>query len=195
MKRSSFLFGFRSLEARQSRHIRTRRLTPLVDGLEARNLLTAGSVVQSGALVTIAPASTGQNVATVSYVSVSGQQKVDVNLNGTNYYFAPAGVAAVYYLGSCTSGSQTFTNETSIHSVAFGGSGTNLFEGGSGSDEFVGGSGSNTFIAGTGFDVLMGGGGVNVFVENQAGSGAITEIGTANTVEVPSDLPPYQIYS
>ena len=110
---------------------------------------------------------------------------LDVNLNGTANFFSLSQVAFVYYEGSGISGTQTFMDSTSLHTVAWGGSGSNLFQGGSGQDEFFGGSGSNTFVAGSGFDVLVGGTGANVFNENASGSGEIFEVGTQNTINAP----------
>jgi Ca2+-binding RTX toxin-like protein len=185
----------RECRPRRNHGVCSRRLEAQVDGLEARNLLTAGSVVQTPFLVTITPASTGPNVAVVSYQQVNGGTMLDVNLNGTNNYFALSPPPFVYYMGGSTSGSQTFENQTSLHSVAWGGSGNNLFEGGSGSDEFFGGTGANTFDAGTGVDLLTGGSGANVFNENATGSGVISEIGGTNTVNVQSgSAANYRIY-
>jgi Ca2+-binding RTX toxin-like protein len=164
---------------------RPRRLEASVEGLEGRQLLSGGSVVQNGALAIITPASTGPNVAIVSYQSHNGVKMLDVNLNGADKYFSLPQVAFVYYEGSGISGAQTFMDSTSLHTVAWGGTGANHFQGGSGQDEFFGGSGSNTFDAGSGFDVLVGGAGANVFNENASGSGEILEAGSQNTIIVP----------
>ena len=107
---------------------RSHRLQARVEGLEFRSLLTAGSVVQSGGLVTITPASSGTNVAIVSYQNVNGTTEVGVNLNGTNFDFSLTQVGFIYYEGAGVGGSQTFQNMTSLHTVAWGGSGSNLFE-------------------------------------------------------------------
>ena len=165
---------------------RSHRLQAHVEGLEFRSLLTAGSVVQSGGLVTITPASSGTNVAIVSYQNVNGTTEVGVNLNGTNFDFSLNQVGFIYYEGAGVGGSQTFQNMTSLHTVAWGGSGSNLFEScGGAQDEFFGGSGSNTFDAGSGFDVLIGGSGPNTFNESATGSGEILEVGSNNTVNAP----------
>ena len=147
----------------------SRRLGARVEGLESRSLMTGGSVVQSGGLVTVTPASAGANTAIVSYQSVKGTTMLDVNLNGTDHDFSLSQVGFVYYMGSGVSGSQTFANTTGLHTVAWGGSGTNLFVGGTGQDIFFGGSGANTFDAGSGFDELVGGNGGNVFNERLDG--------------------------
>ena len=139
---------------------RSRRLQACVEGLEFRSLLSGGSVVESGGLVTVTPASSGANVAIVSYQNVKGTMELNVNLNGSNFDFSLSQVGFVYYEGSGVGGSQTFQNMTSLHTVAWGGSGSNLFESsGNAQDEFFGGSGSNTFDAGSGFDVFIGGSG------------------------------------
>jgi len=164
---------------------RSRRLEARVEGLESRNLMSGGSVVQNGGLVTITPAPIGPNTAIVSYQSHSGTTMLDVNLNGSDNYFSRSQVGFVYYMGASTSGAQTFEDSTSLHTVAWGGSGTNLFEGGAGQDEMFGGSGNNTFIAGSGYDVMIGGAGTNVFNENSTGSGLIFEVGSHNTINVP----------
>ena len=166
---------------------RSHRLAARVEGLEARALLTGGSVVQGGGLVTVTPASSGPNVAIVSYQNVNGTMELNVNLNGSNFDFSLSQVGFVYYEGSGVGGSQTFQNTTSLHTVAWGGSGTNLFESsGNDQDEFFGGSGGNTFDAGSGFDVLIGGSGPNTFNESLTGSGEILEVGSSNTINVPA---------
>jgi hypothetical protein len=147
--------------------------------------MAAGSVVQSGGLVTVTPSATGPNTAIVSYQNVRGTTMLDVNLNGSDNDFSLAQVGFVYYMGSGASGAQTFENETSLHTIAWGGSGTNLFVSTSGPDEFFGGSGTNTFVAGTGYDVLVAGSGNNVFDENAAGTGFILESGTSDTINAP----------
>jgi Ca2+-binding RTX toxin-like protein len=164
---------------------KSRRFDARVDRLEGRNLMTGGSVVLAGGLVTITPSSTGPNVAIVSYQNVSGTRELDVNLNGVDHYFGLNAVGFVYYRGSSVSGAQTFENETGLHTVAWGGSGANLFASTTGNDEFFGGSGTNTFDAGSGPDMLIGGSGPNVFNESISGSGEILESGSSNTVNVP----------
>jgi hypothetical protein len=162
-----------------------RRFDARVDRLEGRNLMAGGSVVLTGGLVTITPSSTGPNVAIVSYQNVNGTMELDANLNGVNHDFGLGSVGFVYYEGSSVSGAQTFENETGLHTVAWGGSGANLFVSTTAEDEFFGGSGTNTFDAGSGVDFLVGGSGANVFNENILGSGQIIESGSSNTVSVP----------
>ena len=84
----------------------SRRLVARLEGLESRNLMAAGSVVQSGGLVTVTPASSGTNVAIVSYQNVNGTNELDVNLNGNDFYFSLSQVGFVYYQGSGVGGSQ-----------------------------------------------------------------------------------------
>jgi hypothetical protein len=183
--RSVHVFG-RTRSVGRDRVARPRGLRAAVEDLETRNLMTAGSVVQSGGLVTVTPLPSGPNTAIVSYQSVKGTTMLDVNLNGTDSYFSLSSVGFVYYMGNFSTGAQTFENLTSLHTVAWGGSGTNLFEGGTGMDEFIGGSGANTFDAGTGIDELVGGSGVNTFNESSTGSGVILETSGNNTVNVPA---------
>jgi Ca2+-binding RTX toxin-like protein len=183
----------RSTGSRRASGPAPRRFEAKLESLESRGLLAGGSVAQVGALVTITPASSGPNVAVVSFAPVNGTQMLDVNLNGTNNYFSTAQVGFVYYMGSGISAAQTFENTTTLHTVAWGGSGANLFVGGPGSDEFIGGTGLNVFDAGTGFDELVGGLGVNVFNENAAGSGMIEEIGTQNSVNALPASGSYQV--
>ncbi|MGP0063054.1 MAG: hypothetical protein ACLQGP_05550 [Isosphaeraceae bacterium] len=179
----------------RDRKARAYRLEPRVDGLENRDLMTGGSVTQTGALVSVVPPPTGPSTTTVSYQVHNGTTMIDVNLNGQNSYFSASQVGFVYYLGFGSSGAQTFQDSTGLHVVAYGGSGANLFEGGAGQDDFFGGNGSNTMDAGTGYDVLIGGGGPNVFNENAAGSGEILEAGDQNTINVPIGAPGnYSVY-
>ena len=171
----------------RDRKSKQRRLQAGVEGLESRNLMSVvGPVTLSAGLVTITPAPNGPNTAVVSYQNHSGATMLDVNLNGTDNYFSLAQVGMVEYMGSGISGDQEFQNNTNLHTVAFGGTGTNLFEGGSGQDVFVGGSGSNTFDAGSGFDVLIGGSGTNAYNESSTGFGIIIEVGSSNTISPPS---------
>jgi hypothetical protein len=172
----------------RDRKARSRRWEARVEGLESRNLMTAGSIVEVPGLVTVTPAPTGPTTVIVSYQMVSGTTMLDVNVNGINHDFSLAQVGFVYDMGNGSSGAQTFENDTSLHTVAWGGSGANLFESnGTGEDEFLGGSGSNTFDAGSGFDVLVGGTGTNVFNESSTGSGFILELGGQNTIKVPPE--------
>ena len=143
----------------RERRARQRCFHTRVERLEDRNLMAGGSVVLAAGLVTITPASTGPNTAIVSYQNVSGTKMLDVSLNGSSHYFGVATVGFVYYEGSGVSGAQTFENETGLHTVAWGGSGANLFVGTTGNDDFFGGSGTNTFDAGSGIDMLIGGSG------------------------------------
>ena len=167
---------------------RTCRLDARVEGLECRGLMTGGSVVSTPGLITVMPSSTGPNVAIVSYQTVSGTRMLDVNLNGIDHEFSLGQVGFVYYKGSAIGGSQTFENMTSLHTVGWGGSGTNTFiSGGTGSDEFFGGTGSNTFYAGTGYDEFIGGSGANTFVESATGSGLIFRAGGSNTIIVTAE--------
>jgi hypothetical protein len=166
---------------------RSRRLQACVEGLEFRSLMSVGSVVESGGLVTVTPVSSGANVAIVSYQNVKGTMELNVNLNGSSFDFSLSQVGFVYYEGSGVGGSQTFQNMTSLHTVAWGGSGSNLFESsGNAQDEFFGGSGSNTFDAGSGFDVFIGGSGPNTLNESLTGWGEFVEVGNNNTVNVPA---------
>ncbi|MGC8640312.1 MAG: hypothetical protein ACP5XB_10605 [Isosphaeraceae bacterium] len=189
MRRKSMfarLFGL-GMADRPGRHgrARSRQVDANVERLESRGLLSGGSVVLSQGLVTITPASVGPDLAVVSYQTHNNATMLDVNLNGVDNYFSLTQVGFVYYKGSGISAAQTFVNRTSLHTVAWGGSGTNVFQAGSGQDTFFGGSGSNTFDAGTGFDVFIGGAGPNVFNENPTGSGEILLMGHQNTVNVP----------
>jgi Ca2+-binding RTX toxin-like protein len=176
----------------RDRKAQPRRLQPGVDGLETRALLTGGSITLQGSAVIVAPdAAVTNNTVTVSYQrsgnSVTG---VDVDLNHgqadeINRVFTPGTITMVYFDGSSIGGNETFTNNTSIFSAAYGGSGINTFNGGSGMDEFVGGTGTNTFNAGTGFDILIGGYGNNIYNESATGSGFVLEVGSHNTVNDP----------
>jgi Ca2+-binding RTX toxin-like protein len=179
MTRSFFgrTFGFVGADGvGRDRKVQPRRLQPSVDGLETRALMTGGgSVALSGAEVVVTPAPTGPNTVMISYQQVGGVNKLDVNLNGSNNDFSIAQVGLVYFDGVGLSGNDTFTNTTSVTTMALGGSGTNVFTGGSGVDIFVGGSGSNTFYAGSGYDILIGGAGPNVFNLNSKGSGMVED--------------------
>lgn len=160
-----------------------------IQGLERRDLLTAGSITSGGAYVMVTPASTGPNTTVVSYQQQNGTMMLDVNLNGSSQYFNASQVTSLYYLGNSASGSQTFEDSTNLSIYAMGGSGTNVFEAGSGNDTFIGGTGSNTFDAGTGCDLMMGGSGTNTYNESATGFGLIEECGGSNTIQSPAGQP------
>jgi Ca2+-binding RTX toxin-like protein len=175
----------------RERQARSRRLQPSVDGLETRALL-AGSVIQSGCVVSVVPDATlHQNTAIVSYQTVGAAPKVDVQLNGVDNLFDRSSVSMVFFNGYGIASDMTFENDTYLLTVAYGGSGNNTFTGGSGTDEFIGGSGTNTFNAGTGFDILAGGSGTNVYNGSATGSGIILQAGSSNTINDPGS---YMVY-
>ena len=152
----------------RNRKAKSRRLQPSVDGLERRNLMSAGSITMSGSAVTVMPASSGKNTVTVSYLKTgSVVTGIDVNLNGTiDKQFAPGSVTMVFFNGSGAAGDDAFTNNTALLAVAYGGSHTNTFMAGSGMNEFVGGSGTNDFYAGSGYGIFLGGTGANTYHES-----------------------------
>jgi Ca2+-binding RTX toxin-like protein len=184
MTRSFFgrMFGIVGVgQVGRDRKARPRRLQPSVDGLERRDLLT-GSVTLSAGVVTVLPDSAArQNTAIVANGTGTHAGQLDIQLNGTDNYFAAGSVMMVFFDGYGLNTDVTFQNNTSVTTIAYGGNGTNVFSGGSGVDEFIGGSGSNTFNAGTGFDILAGGSGTNVYNES-SGSGMIFEVGSHNTI-------------
>jgi len=167
----------------RDRKAKSRRLQPGVDGLESRNLMSAGSVTLSGGVVTVVPTSPlSQNTCIVSYQNVSGVTELDVNLNGVDNYFGLRQVGLVAFQGRGISTNETFTNQTGLTANAYGGAGTNVFTAGSGINVFYGGSGSNTFNAGKGYDRLVGGSGTNAFNLSATGTGMVIEEGGSNAV-------------
>ena len=85
-----------------------RRLEAGFEGLESRIALSGGSVVQTGALVTVTPASSGPSLVVVSHGLHNGVSMLDVNLNGTDNFFALNQVGFVYDRGNGCSSTQTF---------------------------------------------------------------------------------------
>ena len=136
---------------------------------------SSGGVTLTGA-VAVATAASGDNTV---IVTKTGTQ-TNVNFNGADNLFTD--ISEVFFNGSVATGTVTFTNTTSLVSVAYGGSGQNTFQAGDGMNEFIGGSGSNTFIAGVGYDVLCGGSGPNTYNLNAAGSGVVFRVGSSNQV-------------
>jgi hypothetical protein len=179
-------WGGTATQSRTQPKARSRGLEARLEPLESRNLLSGGTVVLSPGLVTVTPSPTGPNTAIVSYQRVNGATMLDVNLNGVNNYFSLTQVGFIYYRGANDTGAQMFENDTGLHCVAWGGSGTNHFVSTIARDEFFGGSGTNTFDAGSGFDWLVGGSGANIFNESAHGSGQIIKAGSSNTVNVPA---------
>jgi hypothetical protein len=167
-------------------------MTPLLETMETRNLMSVagGSVTNLSGIVTVQPDSNLQsNVAIVSYQKVAGVNEVDVQLNGTDHYFALGSIGQVKYSGAGMSGQQTFANSTGITGYGYGGSGSNLFESGVGQNVFFGGSGANTFDSvNAGYTIMDGGSGSNTYNESGTGSGLIIEHGANNTVNAQNAL-------
>jgi len=170
----------------RDRKARSRRLQPSVDGLESRNLMSVPGVSLSAGVLTIVPdATVTNNTAVVSYLTVSGVNYLDVNLNNhhTNTEFQLRQVGSVSFQGSGFSVNESFQNTTGVSTNAHGGSGTNHFIGGLGHDVFYGGTGVNILDAGTGYDVLVGGAGSNTY-NALTGSGLIIKRGS--TIDPPN---------
>jgi hypothetical protein len=162
--------------------------------MESRVALSGGTVIKSGEVVLITPASTGNNTASVSYANVKGTTELEVTLNGSPYLFSLSSVGFVYYEGAGSSGNTTFGNSTSLHTVTYAGSGDTVVNStGTGADEVIGSTGSVTLNCGRGPDVLIGGTSSNMFNENPLGSGVFVENGNANTVN--GDCASYVIYT
>ena len=177
----------------RNRKAKSRRLQPSVDGLERRNLMSAGSITMSGSAVTVMPASSGKNTVTVSYLKTgSVVTGIDVNLNGTiDKQFAPGSVTMVFFNGSGAAGDDAFTNNTALLAVAYGGSHTNTFMAGSGMNEFVGGSGTNDSMpaAAMAFSLAVPG---PTPTTSPAARGSSSKGGGSNTYDDPS--PSWHVY-
>lgn len=177
--------------ARKSRVVR-----PGVEALGRRDLPTAGL-----AAVAYYPA-TGQLVINGS----SNDDRVTVTRNvfrggiievrqlaavdNRNYRYGPweqdivGPVTKIIFNGK--DGNDSFTNETSIESLAVGGAGNDTLVGGSGDNVLVGGSGDDRLEAGNGVNRLYGGDGSDTLV---GGSGASYLAGVGQDAAVVESSP------
>lgn len=125
-----------------------------VEELVARITPSANLVLNSGAL--IIPGTTGNDTAVVSQ-DTTNASKIDVLYDGASYQFDASKIKLVKFNGGL--GNDSFTNNTSIASIANGGAGDDTLIGGSGKDILNGGSGNDTLVGGAGNDTLNGGDG------------------------------------
>ena len=184
---------------RRTRDIR--RFEPGVEGMEGRRLLTGSgaTIVLVGSTVEVVGTNLG-DTGVVKFqrggvdVQVSNSQGSDDDL------FPASEVGSVTYYGG--SGSNTFTNATSLTGFLYGGSGNNVLDGGSGMDflyatsggsnvlnagsgsEFleVFGTGTNTLNGGSGYDTMFTFSGANTIVGG-SGSNFIIAFGGQNSID------------
>jgi Ca2+-binding RTX toxin-like protein len=184
---------------RHSRQAGTRRVLGM-EGLECRQLMTAGFTVSSGGLIAAVPA--GPTAGTQVAISVANH---DLVINGTNgadavgvdkqhtpqgdryrvLQFDPATGAIVkttFISASLVTGGDvffngfkgddTFRDVSGLRATANGGEGNDTLTGGSSNDTLIGGPGEDALHGGYGNDYLDGGDGVD-HIYGEAGNDII----------------------
>lgn len=96
----------------------------------------------------------GNDTVTVAQDALDAS-KVNVVFNGATFSFDLASVKGIEFEGGL--GDDSFTNDTSIHSVADGGVGNDTLIGGSAGDKLIGGVGRDSLFGRGGSDALFGG--------------------------------------
>ena len=129
-----------------------RRAVLGLETLGARNLLSTGVFINTLGQLVI-KGDEGQDTAQVSITGTN----VTVDLNGTQSSFALSRVRSLVFKGE--GGNDSFTNNTNLASLVFGGAGDDSIVGGGGSDTCAGQDGNDTIRGRGGRDVLNGGNG------------------------------------
>lgn len=129
---------------RQSLHVEE-LLTRIVPTVSPVTVLGTGQLFIKG--------SVGNDTVVVA-PDVADATKIDVLYNGTAFQFDAASIKSIRFDGGL--GNDSFTNSTSINSVANGGAGDDNLVGGQGDDTLNGGAGNDHLSGGTGNDILLG---------------------------------------
>ena len=143
-------------------------MTPVLDGLEIRNLMTGNISLSAGIVSVVGDAAASSNLLSVSYNDPAHTQ-VSVFLRedgiSTEKDFQISDVTKVDFVGQGKY-SNMFVNVTDVNDSAKAGDGYNYFlVTGNGDNTFVGGNGVNIFLDyGGGRNNFTGGDGYNVFV-------------------------------
>ncbi len=123
-----------------------------IDMLEQREMMAANLTVNLvGSELQIIGSETAD---TVTVRLQNGQYVVESNSLAARS-FASASVTNIYFAGY--GGNDTFTNNTELRSLAYGGDGRDVLTGGSGDDRLLGQDGKDTLYGGAGKDTLWGG--------------------------------------
>lgn len=124
-----------------------------VEELLARIVPTGSPVSLLGTGQLFIKGSVGNDTVVVS-PDVADATKIDVLYNGTAFQFDAASIKSIRFDGGL--GNDSFTNNTSINSVANGGAGDDTLTGGQGDDTLNGGAGNDHLSGGAGNDILLG---------------------------------------
>lgn len=139
------------------------------ESLESREVLSA---YMSGDMLMIT-GTNGNDTVTVregQFLGIS-TGTLQVDLNGTRYSFAKAGVNKIYC--SLFGGDDSFVNRTAVNSIAYGGDGNDYLRGGLGADTLSGQNGDDTLVSlDQAADVLYGDAGFDSFWVNGTAGGA-----------------------
>jgi Ca2+-binding RTX toxin-like protein len=136
-----------SQSERWRRHLQVEELMP-------RALPSGGTVTLSSSGLLSIIGTPHNDTATVS-VSTYNPSRLKVVLDGTTHTFNRSAVKSIFFDGKA--GNDTFINNTSISSVAYGGVGNDKLIGGSGKDILLGGLGNDTIVGRSGNDYIDGG--------------------------------------
>ena len=178
-----------------------RRIELGAEEMEGRRLLSGSGalIVLSGSTVEVVGTNLG-DTGLVTQKNGSVEVQVSNSQGSDDVLFPASAVSAIDYFGG--SGSNTFTNATSLTGYLFGGSGNNVLNGGSGMDYlfassggqnvldagsgseylFAFGSGTNSLNGGSGYDTIYTFSGVN-HVVGGTGSSFIIAVGGQNTID------------
>lgn len=143
-----------SSTAGKSARARAGRRALEVEQLMSRVLPSVSPVSLSGAGELLIHGTKGNDTVTVAQDALDAS-KLNVVYNGTTFSFELASVKEIEFEGGL--GNDSFTNDTSIHSVADGGAGNDTLTGGAAGDKLIGGGGRDSLFGRGGSDALFGG--------------------------------------
>ncbi|MFM7148862.1 MAG: calcium-binding protein [Gemmataceae bacterium] len=121
-----------------------------LENFEARNLPSSGPVLIDNGEKLLIMGTTGPDVAQVDLVN----NQLEIQFNGQSFQFSSVGVKHIIFKGYA--GDDSFTNNTSLTSAAFGGPGKDTLIGGSSRDVLDGGDGDDSLDGREGNDGLNG---------------------------------------
>jgi Ca2+-binding RTX toxin-like protein len=136
----------------------SRRLSP--ESLEDRKLMASINYIESSDTLELI----GGSGADKAYITESSGNLIRVSFRGEVRFFdqdlTPQKIATIHFFGNA--GNDAFDNQTSVRSVARGGSGNDVLRGGSTRDDLYGDSGDDILAGRDGNDFLYGGSGNDV---------------------------------
>ena len=137
-----------------------------VENLERRELL---AVLLDGDILRVSGTDSADR-ATIDPYTQGSEQWVTATLNGQSSQYAASGIRKIVFVGY--RGDDSFVNNSSLRSHAWGNAGVDTLIGGSGADRLYGGSWGDSLMGGAGNDRIFGGG-ANDTIHGGAGNDAI----------------------